>query len=44
MPSCLDYFCSLFKDNVSNSDYVVYSDWMTVNNELGTILKEAVMV
>jgi hypothetical protein len=33
--------CSLFKDNVCNSDYVASNDWMLRNNGLGRMWKEA---
>jgi hypothetical protein len=35
--------CSLSNIAVSNSDYAVLNDWMTVNNELEMMWKEAVV-
>jgi hypothetical protein len=38
------FICSLFYDTVSTSDSWASLDWLTVNNELKTIWKEAVVV
>jgi hypothetical protein len=40
----LQSLCSLFNHNVSISDCVVLHDWMVVNNELGRMWNEAVLV
>jgi hypothetical protein len=37
------HFCSLLNDTASNSGYIMLNDWMTVNNELERIEKEAFM-